>query len=313
FADPSAVATASVLMAVLTAFTLFANSVIILAMTWSKKNRPAKARSNNEIPRHLMTSLAACDLVWGGVGMTLGVAEVAENGRWIFGPMVCVFRLYVTYVWVSVSVYHVNCLAVDRCLAICKPWLYRSLTNKTGYFMVAVSWVVPAALCIGTVSDVITGTETDKNTTCFITDLECMKRLKTFSYGLSIFLAFYGPFLCLYLLNTFLMIKVNFILKKRESIDTNKPYGQVSGNGHPKSGQGSGNIRAFKTVGILVVGFTVCWCPALGIVCLYFNLLEGLPPHLTVVLWMSYINTAVNPFLYCMNRSVRQAVKRLLE
>ncbi|CAL1533045.1 unnamed protein product, partial [Lymnaea stagnalis] len=62
---------------------------------------------------------------------------------------------------------------------------------------------------------------------------------------------------------------------------------------------GSRNLKAYKTVGSLVICFTVCWCPSLSFAMVFFQLIDSLPPWLVVsVMWIAYLNAAINPLLY---------------
>lgn len=71
------------------------------------------------------------------------------------------------------------------------------------------------------------------------------------------------------------------------------------------------NLKAYRTVGGVVLCFTLCWLPlgmfmqaqAYRSYCLPLGAMQGF----TI---LSYANPALNPILYCGSRSVRNTVKR---
>lgn len=95
-----------------------------------------------------MTSMAFSDAIIGSFSMPLGIYELFQNGHWYLGETVCSVRNTFDVFLCTVSIYHVVCMAVDRYLAVCKPFVYRKLTTRASYYMIASSWTIPSGLII---------------------------------------------------------------------------------------------------------------------------------------------------------------------
>ena len=72
------------------------------------------------------------------------------------------------------------------------------------------------------------------------------------------------------------------------------------------------NFRAMKTVGLVIVCFTICWLP-FSIFVLFWTVTDEDVSYWTVVLitWFGYVNSSLNPVLYCGHWMVRAALRDL--
>ncbi|CAL1533046.1 unnamed protein product, partial [Lymnaea stagnalis] len=312
-----------------------------------------------------MTSLATWDLMCGCLVMPLGVIEVIENGIWVFGHGLCSARNFINYTWVCSSLLHVNCLSVDRFLAICRPLQYRALTNRTGHVMVAVSWVLPVVLNL-LLLFVRNAHNDPQSKRYYCTGKECVQVISRGYLGISVVLGFCVLFVSTYVQyfypdkNTRLkrrditgtpktapnavyhcressiisvcdlsdkdntnVVDQNFSKNVPSRIKTTFPCEEIPGSPNssylqviqfnnrfpvgslrdsiPKSTlmPRSRNLKAYKTVGSLVICFTVCWCPSLSFALVFFQLIDSLPLWLVVlVMWIAYSNAVLNPLLY---------------
>lgn len=69
-------------------------------------------------------------------------------------------------------------------------------------------------------------------------------------------------------------------------------------------------IKAAKTVAIVTGCFIFCW---LGFAILYGFSIETSPPVWSILFWLGYLNSALNPVIYTVfNREFRVCFKRLL-
>ncbi|CAL1544226.1 unnamed protein product, partial [Lymnaea stagnalis] len=86
----------------------------------------------------------------------------------------------------------------------------------------------------------------------------------------------------------------------------------MPGNDITKLRNGNPNVKAFRTIGFVVACFTVCWLPfCLSSAIITFSGV-AMPAWLRMgVSWLGYINSTINPFLFCCNRSVRRSVRQL--
>ncbi|KAH9512968.1 hypothetical protein Btru_037186 [Bulinus truncatus] len=76
--------------------------------------------------------------------MPLSICEVVNNGHWKLGKTFCQVQAIVEALTEVISIFHTICMCLDSFLMVRKPFMYRSLTSRTGYGMVAFSWTIPS-------------------------------------------------------------------------------------------------------------------------------------------------------------------------
>ncbi|CAL1545445.1 unnamed protein product [Lymnaea stagnalis] len=73
------------------------------------------------------------------------------------------------------------------------------------------------------------------------------------------------------------------------------------------------SLKAYRTIGCIVVCCTVCWVPTWITVLLFIYDLHFMPIIGVIgLLWLAYSNAGLNPVIYCFNKSVRRAVRAML-
>lgn len=76
------------------------------------------------------------------------------------------------------------------------------------------------------------------------------------------------------------------------------------------------DLKAVKTIAIVIGTFFVCYTPNMIVILLYHFELEPLPTLTTVAIakWLVYFNSCANPIIYsCFNRTYRTGFKRLFQ
>ena len=72
------------------------------------------------------------------------------------------------------------------------------------------------------------------------------------------------------------------------------------------------DIKAAKTIAVVIGGFVICWLPFFVVV---LSVANRTPTHVTffnVAKWLEYLNSCLNPVIYtCSNRTYRSAFKKL--
>ncbi|XP_073501900.1 chemerin-like receptor 1 [Phyllobates terribilis] len=71
------------------------------------------------------------------------------TARWPYGPSMCKFNNFVTFVNMYASIYILTALNIDRTLSVAKPiWHQRFLSRKFGYSICILIWVLSAVCSI---------------------------------------------------------------------------------------------------------------------------------------------------------------------
>lgn len=306
--------------------------------------------NNSGINKLLMISLAVSDTVLGLFLMPLCIIEIRNNGRWVIGPGWCKFRYVIDNFLCSVSTFHILSLAVDRYLAICLPLRHRLLTIRTGYLLVAMTWSVPA-LVIFTwtfqeLDELTVCLQANQPCGSFL-----FKPVFIAGFACMFFIPFIIVYVLYYLIlrsihtrmkqpnrrantsNISLSIHSSR-LTVNQSISNRSPSPNIrrteeeisaisithiqtvsvpSTSSAAESGSNlTKNMKAYRTIGIVLICFTICWTPAWVLVLGFLTTNNYTPFWLTVFCnWFSYVNSTVNPLLYCFNRSVRAAVRSM--
>ncbi|CAL1536454.1 unnamed protein product, partial [Lymnaea stagnalis] len=241
----------------------------------------------------LMMSLSCSDLAYSTLVMPFCVLEVIENGRWLFGEILCHARSVMVYYFLSVSIYHVACMAVDRYIAISKPFLYRNFTIKTGYVMIGVSWMLP--VLIQFLPHFLGWANIEENIIFKCHDKECLHIFKQGSFIACIIVGFCIPFLIPYLCYI-LILRIVMKFNTRRKKHVGKTF---EGAFSSKSAPAKRNLKAYGTVGSILICFTICWSPTCGFVVTFLRAGDPMQPWFFVmVMWIANLNMALNPLLY---------------
>ena len=199
-------------------------------------------RASN-IPIVLMFSMAVSDVMLAAVIMPLSTIELYHNGNWPFGSLSCEIRMTLDVVLSTTSIYHVTCMAADRYLAICRPFLHRKLSVRMGVVAVGACWALPVAMIsffyipqaasITVINafppncsdldqmnfpdntDVSSTPNTDTNIIPYPSQkLEiCVQSLTVALMAVAVTVAFYIPFIIIVVLYTLVLVEVRKFLK----------------------------------------------------------------------------------------------------
>ncbi|XP_059157338.1 trace amine-associated receptor 5-like [Physella acuta] len=337
----------AVVCSVITAFTIVVNLMLIIALVRSRSQETRQAPGKHGITQMLMTSMAVSDFIFGVFLMPLGVVEITTNGVWDFGDGFCYTRILLNNLLCSVSIFHLNFLALDRILAVYKPLWYRLRTAKTGALMVSISWTVPIVSIL--FFEVVSLQHVS---------LQIFQEPEVVTV---IIINFFIPLSISYILYVALIMKIviynlqtrnknnnrqsqfsahndnagafnfeqpnnfntnatnlslvslvnmpshNSSISSLVTDQTNAQLGNVSINKKTRQRM----FKALRTIGSLVVAYTVCWLPSW--ISPPIISVDHLPMWYVMFLcWMGYFNSAINPLLCCFNVSVRRAVKLFL-
>nr|XP_061836918.1 5-hydroxytryptamine receptor 4-like isoform X1 [Nerophis lumbriciformis]XP_061836919.1 5-hydroxytryptamine receptor 4-like isoform X1 [Nerophis lumbriciformis] len=313
-------------LSIIIVMTVFGNLLVMVALC---KDRNLRKKKTN----YFIVSLAFADLLVALVVMPFAAIELT-TGVWKYGQLFCLVRTSLDVLLTTASILHLCCIALDRYYAICcQPLVYR---HKMSHLRVAVMlggcWLIPTFIsflpimqswhAIG-IEDII---EEKRSSPGGSNDTSCVFVVNRPYALICSTVAFYVPLALMVL--AYQRIYVTAMSHVRQ-IETLQRAGSApatpaiimrsstcSDHYHLRTEQTPlANSRmhietkAAKTLAIIMGCFCLCWAP--------FFITNVVDPFIhysvpwqlwTTWLWLGYINSGLNPFLYAfLNRAFRRA------
>ncbi|XP_076836412.1 5-hydroxytryptamine receptor 4 isoform X1 [Brachyhypopomus gauderio] len=294
--------------------TVLGNLLVMVALCRDRQLRKKKTN-------YFIVSLAFADLLVALLVMPFAAIELII-GHWSYGETFCLVRTSLDVLLTTASILHLCCIALDRYYAICcQPLVYRNkMTPVRVSLMLGGCWVIPSFIsflpimqhwnAIG-IEDIIEERKLDHSankTSCVF--------LVNRPYALICSaVAFYVPLGLMILayqrIYVTAMAHARQIGTLRRAGSTPVPY-----YGHDQHGSSRMKIetKAAKTLAVIMGCFCLCWMP--------FFVTNVVDPFVrysvpwqvwTTWLWLGYVNSGLNPFLYAfLNRAFRRAFLLIL-
>ncbi|XP_072177948.1 D(1) dopamine receptor-like [Diadema setosum] len=283
---------AGVALAVVTLATAFGNILVIAAvMSWRRLR--VKQTSWFIVSLAVSDVLVAClVMAWNAVYYTLGY--------WPFGVF-CKVHSALDIMMSTASILNLCVIAVDRYWAITKPFEYQEkMTKKRALIMIAVAWIVSALLSfIPVFSDIYTIAGQPNPLLNEVPQCEFV--LNAYYAVISSCISFYIP--------SAIMLAIYMRIYR----EAHRQEKSIRAHNTPMDSNQRGEHKAAKTLGTILGVFICCWLPFFVVNCIVPFCANCVSAGVwTVVLWLGYINSCLNPLIYATNREFRNAFKRLL-
>nr|XP_057938327.1 trace amine-associated receptor 13c-like [Doryrhamphus excisus] len=248
----------------------------------------------------LLLSLAVSDFLVGLLVTPSGI--YMRTSCWTLGDVFCTLLFYITFLVTSVSVGNMVLISADRYVAICDPLHYNTkVTVKRVQLCVCLCWFFSLLLCSIILKDALT--HPGKANSCYgeceisiyfeggIVDL-----VMTFLLPLSIIVTLY---------TRVFVVAVSQARAMRSHVTSVKLQ-------HPVSVRAkTSELKAARTLGVLVLVFLMCLCPYYSVsLAAYNNMISSFTRYAP---YLFDLNSCLNPLIYALfypwfRRAVRHIV-----
>lgn len=306
-----------VLLSLIILLTVGGNVLVCLAVCASRRLRC--------LTNCFIVSLAVTDLLLGLLVLPFS-ALLQLSDEWPFGPVLCNFYISMDVMLCTASILTLLVISVDRYLAVTMPLRYASLVLpwRVAVAMASV-WTLSLAVSFLPIQmgwNTINGTV--QNWGPGDPERKCRFELNRPYVLTDSLLTFYIPLMAMCW--TYFRILLIARTQAKRIISTRPTcITSYSSRNRPSTtttsvpGVSATTLREHKatvTLAALIGAFVVCWLP-------YFILFTVLGlkehpdpssvPEYSIVLWLGYANSALNPILYgALNKDFRSAYTRLL-
>ncbi|XP_020914077.1 probable G-protein coupled receptor No18 [Exaiptasia diaphana] len=223
-------------------------------------------------------SLSVSDIMVALFAMPFWFVTQLHNGMWKLDSHLKNFWDCMDILCGTASIMNLTAVSFDRQLAITSPFSYtKTLTKKRAVLLICFVWLY----AIGMAS---------------------VRQLKGPNWPFPVYLHFVATFSFFLPLAVMLIMYVRiYLIARYQARRIGKNY--------------ANDIKAAKTIAVVIGVFTCCWLPFFIVVVLFANYGFSFPvPNdvFYVTKWLEYLNSCLNPIIYtCLNRTYRRAFRRL--
>ncbi|UJR36080.1 hypothetical protein I4U23_028816 [Adineta vaga] len=259
----------------------------------------------------ILMSLAIADLLVTTTVMIPGFIYEMKK-QWIFGQVFCNIWVANDITFCTASILHLVAVSFDRYVAIENPLKYKQkMTKRTIFIIIGGIWLISVLISY---APVLLGFYSQTKTDGHLSDTPCAVRPNRIYSIVSSLTSFYIPLIIILFLYGRIFItarKHSRELQKLESIIKRLHSDEKF---VIESAKWNKNIKAIRTLGIVVGVFVLCWLP-------FFIMYLGLPycndcldsSIERFITWIGYANSFCNPMIYAFsNKEFRNAFFEIL-
>ncbi|KAE8628605.1 hypothetical protein XENTR_v10000130 [Xenopus tropicalis] len=251
-------------------------------------------------------SLAVADFLVGVMVMPYSMVRSIE-GCWYFGSGFCRLHSSLDVMLCSASILHLSCIAFDRYYAVCNPLLYGyKMSTRRVSILICTCWFIPVLISFAPImlGLHLLGMEHlwQEGACLFVVN-------QIYSVCASL-IAFYCPMIIMLVAYCRIYRAARNQALRIHAMERNVSSGNASDGPMKKRKYSLKRERkAAKTLGVIMGLFLLFWTPFFTA-----NIVDPLIGYKMgtveweVCLWLGYVNSALNPFLYGLfHKSYRRA------
>ncbi|KAM4561938.1 trace amine-associated receptor 3-like [Fundulus diaphanus] len=235
----------------------------------------------------LLLSLAVSDLLVGLISMPGEIYQ--STSCWFLGDNICFLYNYLCFIIPSTSVGDMVLISIDRYVAICDPLHYQTrVTKRRVKVCVCLCWLCSVVYKILFIKDDLI--QAGWNNSCYG---ECVTAVDLISGTFDLVLTFFAPItIIIVLYMRVFVVAVSQARAMRSQVTAVKLQHSVTTTAKKSE------LKAARTLGVLVVLFLISFCPAY---CVYLAGVELFSDSsVFAVDFLFYFNSCVNPVIYAL-------------